>query len=132
MGADDFLVKPFDLEVLTAKVQAILRRTYSFQNPAPVLEYGNAILRMGDMSLLHQGRKLQLTKNEFRIMQSLFENPGSVVSRESIMKRLWDNECFVDDNTLTVNINRLRKRLDEIGLKDFILTKKGVGYQLHE
>ena len=73
-----------------------------------------------------------LTKNEFRIMQSLFENPGSVVSRESIMKRLWDNECFVDDNTLTVNINRLRKRLDEIGLKDFILTKKGVGYQLHE
>ncbi len=87
---------------------------------------------MGDMALLHQGRKLQLTKNEFRIMQSLFENPGSVVSRESIMKRLWDNECFVDDNTLTVNINRLRKRLDEIGLKDLILTKKGVGYQLHE
>lgn len=132
MGADDFLVKPFDLEVLTAKVQAILRRTYSFQNPAPVLEHGNAILHMGDMALLHQGRKLQLTKNEFRIMQSLFENPGSVVSRESIMKRLWDNECFVDDNTLTVNINRLRKRLDEIGLKDLILTKKGVGYQLHE
>lgn len=132
MGGDDFIVKPFDLEILAAKVQAILRRTYSFQNQSSILEYKNVILNLGDMALLYEGRKLELTKNEFRIMQILFENPGNVVTRESIMKRLWDNECFVDDNTLTVNINRLRKRLEEAGLKDFILTKKGVGYQLDE
>lgn len=132
MGGDDFIVKPFDLEILSAKVQAILRRTYSFQNQSSILEYKNVILNLGDMALFYEGRKFELTKNEFRIMQILFENPGNVVTRESIMKRLWDNECFVDDNTLTVNINRLRKRLEEAGLKDFILTKKGVGYQLDE
>lgn len=132
MGGDDFIVKPFELEILAAKVQAILRRTYSFQSQSSFLEYKNVILNMGDMALLYEGRKLELTKNEFRIMQILFENPGNVVTRESIMKRLWDNECFVDDNTLTVNINRLRKRLEEAGIKDFILTKKGVGYQLEK
>ena len=132
MGGDDFIVKPFDLEILSAKIQAILRRTYSFQNQSSILEYKNVILNLNDMALLYEGRKLELTKNEFRMIQILFENPGSVVARENIMKRLWDNECFVDDNTLTVNINRLRKRLEEIGLKDFILTKKGVGYQLNE
>ncbi len=131
MGGDDFIVKPFDLEILAVKVQAILRRTYSFQNQASVLEYKNVILNLGDMALLYEGRKLELTKNEFRIMQILFESSGNVVTRESIMKRLWDNECFVDDNTLTVNMNRLRKRLEETGLKEFILTKKGVGYQLN-
>lgn len=131
MGGDDFIVKPFDLEILAVKVQAILRRTYFFQNQATVLEYRNVILNLGDMALLYEGRKLELTKNEFRIMQILFENSGNVVTRESIMKRLWDNECFVDDNTLTVNMNRLRKRLEETGLKEFILTKKGVGYQLN-
>lgn len=132
MGGDDFIVKPFDLEILAAKVQAILRRTYSFQNQSSVLEYKNVILNLGDMALFYEGGKLELTKNEFRIMQILFENVGNVVTRENIMKRLWDNECFVDDNTLTVNINRLRKRLEETGLKDFILTKKGVGYQLEK
>lgn len=132
MGGDDFIVKPFELEILAAKVQAILRRTYSFQSQSSFLEYKNVILNLGDMALLYEGRKLELTKNEFRIMQILFENPGNVVTRESIMKRLWDNECFVDDNTLTVNINRLRKRLEEAGIKDFILTKKGVGYQLEK
>ena len=81
---------------------------------------------------LHKGVKLELTKNEFKIMQLLFEGSGNIVSRESMMKRLWDDECFVDDNTLTVNINRLRKRLEEAGLSDFIVTRKGIGYQLGE
>ena len=84
------------------------------------------------MTLLYEEQKLELTKNEFRIIQILFENAGNVVSRENIMKRLWDNECFVDENTLTVNINRLRKRLEDVGLKSLILTRKGVGYQLEE
>ena len=132
MGGDDFIVKPFDLEILAAKIQAILRRTYSFQNQFSVLEYKNVILNLKDMSLLYEGKKLELSKNEFRIMQILFENQGNVVTRENLMKRLWDNECFVDDNTLTVNMNRLRKRIEEAGLKDFILTKKKVGYQLDE
>ncbi|MCI8978554.1 MAG: response regulator transcription factor [Lachnospiraceae bacterium] len=130
MGGDDFIVKPFDLEVLLAKVQAILRRTYSFQNQSSVMEHGNVILNLTDMSLLYQGTKLELSKNEFRILQLLYEKAGNTVSRESIMKRLWDNECFVDDNTLTVNMNRLRKKLEEAGIENFILIKKGVGYQL--
>ena len=133
MGGDDFVVKPFDLEVLLAKVQAILRRTYSFQNrSAAIMEHGNVILNLTDMSLLYQGKKLELSKNEFRILQLLYEKAGGTVGRDSIMKRLWDNECFVDDNTLTVNINRLRKKLEEAGIENFILTKKGVGYQLRE
>ncbi len=130
MGGDDFIMKPFDLEVLLAKVQAILRRTYSFQKQSSVMEYGNVILSLTDMSLLYQGTRVELSKNEFRILQILYEHAGNTVSRENIMKRLWDNECFVDDNTLTVNMNRLRKKLDEMGIHDFILTKKGVGYQL--
>ena len=132
MGGDDFIVKPFDLEVLLAKVQAILRRTYSFQNQSAVMEHRNVILNLADMSLLYQGNRLELSKNEFRILQILYENAGKTVSRENIMKRLWDNECFVDDNTLTVNMNRLRRKLEEAGIEDFILTKKGVGYQLSD
>ncbi len=132
MGGDDFIVKPFDLEVLLAKVQAILRRTYAFQNQSAVMEHRNVILNLADMSLLYQGVKLELSKNEFRILQLLYENAGKTVGRETIMKRLWDNECFVDDNTLTVNMNRLRRKLEEAGIRDFILTKKGVGYQLSD
>ena len=132
MGGDDFIAKPFDLEVLSAKVQAVLRRCYSFQRQSALLEYKDVVVSLADMSLSHRGKSLKLSKNEFRILQILFENAGDVVSRESIMKRLWEDECFVDDNTLTVNINRLRKRLEEADLKDFILTRKGVGYQLNE
>ncbi len=132
MGGDDFIVKPFDLEVLLAKVQAILRRTYAFQNQSTVMEHRNVILNLADMSLLYQETKLELSKNEFRILQLLYENAGRTVSRETIMKRLWDNECFVDDNTLTVNMNRLRRKLEEAGIQDFIATKKGVGYQLSD
>lgn len=131
MGGDDFITKPFDLEVLSAKVQAVLRRAYAFQGQAPaVMECGGAVLNLSDMSLVYGGRRLELSKNEFRILQLLYEHAGQAVSRESIMKRLWDNECFVDDNTLTVNVNRLRRALKEVGLEEFIRTRKGVGYQL--
>lgn len=130
MGGDDFVGKPFDFDVLLAKVQAILRRTYAFQAQSSVMEHGNVILNLADMSLLYQGNKQELSKNEFRILELLYEHAGSMVSRERIMKRLWDNECFVDENTLNVNINRLRKKLEEMGVHDFILTRKGAGYQL--
>lgn len=130
MGGDDFVAKPFDLEVLAAKIQAVLRRAYSFQEASSLLEHGGVILNMTDMSFLYKGEKHELSKNEFRILQILFENAGNTVTREEIMRRLWDDECFVDDNTLTVNVNRLRKVLEGAGLEDFILTKKGVGYQL--
>lgn len=130
MGGDDFIVKPYDLDVLSAKIQAILRRTYSFQNQFAVMEHAGVILNLADMSLLYEGNRIGLSKNEFRILQLLYEHAGKTVSREEIMKRLWDNEYFVDDNTLTVNMNRLRKKLEESGIENFILTKKGVGYQL--
>lgn len=130
MGGDDFVVKPFDLEILQAKIQALLRRAYAFTTPGAVLEYRGVLLNMSDMSLSFQKKRMELTKNEFRIVQSLFEAAGGVVSRDMLMKRLWDDECFVDDNTLTVNMNRLRKRLAEIGLAELIQTKKGVGYLL--
>lgn len=132
MGGDDFIAKPFDLEVLAAKIQAILRRAYSFQEASSLLEHGGVILNMTDMSFLYKGEKRELSKNEFKILQVLFENAGNTVTREEIMRCLWDNECFVDDNTLTVNVNRLRKVLEGAGLQDFIVTKKGVGYQLKD
>ncbi len=130
MGGDDFVAKPFDLEVLAAKVQAVLRRTYSFQETSSLLEHGGVILNLTDMSFLYKGEKYELSKNEFRILQILFEHAGNTVTREEIMRRLWDDECFVDDNTLTVNINRLRKKLEAEGIGNLIVTKKGVGYQL--
>ncbi len=132
MGGDDFVTKPFDLEILQAKVQALLRRAYAFTAPGTVLEYRGVLLNMTDMSLLYHKKncRIELTKNEFRILQTLFEASGGVVSRDMLMKRLWDDECFVDDNTLTVNMNRLRRKLAEIGLSQLIQTKKGVGYFL--
>lgn len=132
MGGDDFVVKPFDPEVLSAKVQAMLRRTYAFREQTNIMECRGAILNLTDASLLVNGEKLELTKNEFKILQLLFENAGQTVSREAIMKRLWDNDCFVDDNTLTVNMTRLRKKLEGAGADLPIQTKKGIGYQIGE
>lgn len=128
MGGDDFIVKPFDLHVLTAKVRALLRRTYSFQGQINIIEHNGAVLNLGDTTLTYQDRKIELTKNDYRILQLLMENVGNVVPREEIMQRLWENDNFVDDNTLTVNITRLRKKLSEAGLENFIKTKKGIGY----
>lgn len=129
-GADDFIAKPFDLEVLTAKVQALMRRAYSFGQFSNLMEHGGAVLNIGSSSLSWEGQSAELTKNELRILQLLFEQAGKVVSRDTIMVRLWENDSFVDDNTLTVNMTRLRKKLEGLGLKDFIVTKKGMGYML--
>ncbi|SHK56302.1 DNA-binding response regulator, OmpR family, contains REC and winged-helix (wHTH) domain [Clostridium cavendishii DSM 21758] len=129
MGGDDFVQKPFSLEVLMAKVQAILRRTYSYTNvESNVLEHKGAILNLKDGNVMFEEEKVELTKNEFKILYMLMKNNGKVVSREKIMRSLWEDESFVDDNTLTVNINRLRKKLSDIGLEEYILTKKGQGY----
>lgn len=132
MGADDFVAKPFSLEVLNAKIQALLRRTYDFSVPSALLECGGAVLSLSDATLSFKGEKTELTKNEFKILQLLFENKGKIVSRDSIMTRLWESDSFVDENTLTVNITRLRRKLEGAGLYDFIATKKGVGYLVGE
>lgn len=128
LGADDFVSKPFDMNVLTAKVRALLRRTYDFGASVPLLEHKGAILNTGDGSLSVNGEKVSLSKNEYRILLCLMENKGKTVSREKLMERLWQTDLFIDENTLTVNVNRLRKKLDAAGLADFIETKFGVGY----
>lgn len=128
MGADDFIAKPFDRSVLIAKLQAILRRAYDFGASAPVLEHMGALLNTGDNSLSYNGERVELSKNEYRILLTLMQNKGKVVSREKLMETLWETDSFVDENTLTVNVGRLRKKLDAAGLKDFIGTKFGVGY----
>lgn len=128
MGGDDFIAKPFNLNVLTAKIQAVLRRTYDFGGTAPLLECRGAVLNTADASLSYHNEHVELTKNEYRILQTLMENKGSIVSRELLMQRLWETDSFVDENTLTVNITRLRKKLSAAGLEDFVLTKKGLGY----
>ena len=130
MGGDDFIAKPFDLSVLTAKVQAMLRRTYEFAGQSSLLERGGAILAANDSSLSFAGTRLELSKNEYRILQVLMQAGGAIVPRETLMQRLWESDSFVDENTLSVNVARLRKKLEGIGLTDFIVTKKGVGYQV--
>ena len=130
MGGDDFIAKPFDLDVLTAKIQAILRRTYSFGTPGNVLEHKGAVLNPSRCTLTWNGHDIDLTKNELRILEILLEHAGKAVSRDAIMTKLWESDSFVADNTLTVNITRLRKKLEGEGLKDFIITKKGLGYMV--
>lgn len=128
MGGDDFIAKPFDLNVLTAKVQAMLRRTYDFAVQSEFLECGGAVLHPDEAMLAVGEQRIDLTRNELRILQLLMENRGRFVRREDIMNRLWETDCYVDDNTLTVNMTRLRHKLDAAGLTGFIRTKKGVGY----
>ena len=130
LGADDFITKPFDQSVLMAKIQALLRRTYDFGASAPVLEHRGALLSTGDNTLTYQGQRVSLTKNEYRILLCLMQSKGRVVSREKLMERLWETDSFVDENTLTVNIGRLRKKLDAAGLPGFITTRVGLGYMV--
>lgn len=130
MGGDEFIEKPFDLNVVTAKVQALLRRTYAFQGSSNLLEHDGIMLNLGDATVLYQDQKVELAKNEFRILQILFERAGKIVSRDEIIERLWDSDEFIDDNTLTVNVARLRKKLESVGRKDMIRTKKGIGYMV--
>ena len=130
MGGDEFIEKPFDLNVLTAKVQALLRRAYSFQGNVNVLEHEGMLLNLNDASLSYKGEKISLTKNEFRILQMLMENAGKIVARDDIIARLWESDEFIDDNTLTVNVARLRKKLENASMEGRIKTKKGIGYYL--
>lgn len=130
MGGDDFIAKPFDLRVLTAKVQAMLRRSYDFALTGRVLSHRGVLLNTEDASLSYNGQKLELTKNELRIMQVLMENNGRTVPRDTLMQRLWETDSFVDENTLSVNVARLRKKLESAGLTDFVVTRKGLGYMV--
>ncbi|MBC8061576.1 MAG: response regulator transcription factor [Clostridiaceae bacterium] len=129
MGGDDFIQKPFSLDVLMAKINALLRRTYNYTNDfLSIIEHKGAVLNLKDSTVLFKDKKLELTKNEFKILYTLMKDKGNIVSRDMIMRALWEDESFVDDNTLTVNINRLRKKLEDLGLIDYIQTKKGQGY----
>ena len=130
MGGDEFIEKPFDLHVVTAKVQAILRRAYSYRGSASLMEYRGCILNLADATVTYQNRKTDLTKNEFKIFQCLLENAGKIVTRDEIIARLWESDAFIDENTLTVNVARLRKKLAQIGLEEAVVTKKGIGYMV--
>lgn len=131
-GGDDYIAKPLSMEVLLAKIQAMLRRSYDYEIQQPLPRLRDAVLDAGGSCLIRDGARIELTKNEARILQLLLEKPGQIVSREAIMLRLWDSDVFVDDNTLTVNINRLRRTLREAGLgEDCITTHKGQGYSIH-
>lgn len=131
MGGDDYITKPVSMEVLTAKIQAMLRRAYDYETPS-ALSLRGAVLDAGALCLIQGGMRTELTRNEARILQLLLSKKGSVVSREQLMLSLWDSDEFVDDNTLTVNVNRLRKTLDDASLPDCIITHKGEGYAIHD
>lgn len=129
MGGDDFIQKPFYEEVLITKIKALLRRTYSYtETDATIIEHDGVILNLNNGDVFYGDKKAELTKNEFKILNILMQNKGSVVSREKIMRNLWEDESFVDDNTLTVNITRIRKKLAELGKENYIATMKGEGY----
>ena len=130
MGADDFVTKPFEMTVLLAKIQGLLRRTYDFVGEQSLLWFEQVALDLKTMQVSYTEAVEELTRNEFQILRVLFEHGKEVVSREALMRELWNSDIFVDDNTLSVNIARLRKKLTELGLPDLIATKKGVGYGL--
>jgi DNA-binding response OmpR family regulator len=128
MGGDDFISKPVDPNVMNAKIQAILRRAYHMGSPPQSLEYQGVVLNLGDHTLHTPQQTVELTRNEFRILQTLLEQHGKIVSRDTLMMKLWQDDCYVEENTLTVNITRLRKKLEGAGLSGFIKTKVGSGY----
>lgn len=132
MGGDDFIAKPFDTNVLLAKVNAMIRRSYDYQGQTNLVSVREVVLNLDDAVVVYQGKRAELTKNEYKILKLLMENRGKMVSRDAIMTHLWENEEFVDDNTLTVNVTRIRKKLKNIGVEDMIKTKKGVGYLIEE
>lgn len=129
-GADDYVFKPFDTTVLITKIQALLRRSYDWQKPADRLECDGLRLDMDTAQAAFQGNACELTKNESRILKALLENKGRPVSRNRLMEILWNTDCYIDENTLSVNVNRLRRKLESIGASDRIQTKKGLGYQI--
>ncbi len=128
MGGDDFISKPFNVSVLLAKIQAILRRTYDMPNGIFILEHKGIILNLNDFTISYRDKSIELTKNEFRILETLLVNKGKIVSRDTLMMKLWQDDNYVEENTLTVNVTRLRKKLEDLGIDDFIKTKVGCGY----
>ena len=130
MGGDDFIAKPFDISVLTAKINAVLRRAYSFSGNRDLISHGSVILDISSAVVTNGDKKTELTKNELRILRTLMENAGRIISRDTLMQRLWETDCFIDENTLTVNVSRLRKKLENIGLENYIATKVGMGYMI--
>ena len=132
MGADDFIAKPFDQSVLIAKVTALLRRTYDFSQQSATLDVAGAVLNTNNNTLTYNGTEVDLARNEYKILLTLVQNKNKVVSREKLMEALWETDCYVDENTLTVNVGRLRKTLEGLGIKDLIKTKFGVGYILED
>ena len=129
MGADDFVTKPYNVNILLARIQNLLKRAYP-DNQQSILTYGNIMLNVNKSSVTCDHREIELTKNEFRILYFFMKNSGKIVTREELMTYLWDSDVFVDDNTLTVNVNRLRKKLDLVGGEPKIKTKRGVGYSI--
>lgn len=127
-GADDYISKPFDLNVLVAKLQAMLRRTYDFVSQVNYLEHEDVRLNTSNSVVSYKDKSIELTKNESKILKILLEHKGEIVERDTLMEYLWQTDCYVDDNTLSVNVNRLRKTLEQIDVHDFIKTKKGIGY----
>ncbi|QHJ72107.1 response regulator transcription factor [Planococcus halotolerans] len=132
MGADDFIPKPFDLTVAVAKIQALLRRTYDFNESDNYQNFNRTVLKPGESKLYYAEQEVDLTRTELKILEQLFMQKGEYVMREDMMVKLWEDESFIDDNTLAVNMARLRKKLAGVGLPDFILTKKGIGYALNK
>ena len=130
MGGDDFIAKPFAFSVLTAKINAVLRRTYSFSGMGSLLEHKGLRLNLSDATAEFDGAGVSLTRNEFKILQLLMERAGNMVTRDAIMMQLWESESFIDDNTLSVNITRIRGKLEEIGISGLIETKRGMGYRI--
>ncbi|MGV8982186.1 response regulator transcription factor [Clostridium sp.] len=130
-GGDEYIIKPFSMDILIAKINALLRRTYSYgEQPSDLVECDGVILNLMENTLIHKEDKIELTKNEFKVMLLLMKNRGKTISRARIMRALWDDDNFINDNTLTVNINRLRTKLYDMGLKNYIVTKKGYGYMI--
>ncbi len=129
LGADDFITKPYNIQILLARIAAILKRTNQ-KNYSSEVEYNGLTLSMAKSTVYYESKEAELTKNELRILSVLMQNANSIISRDDLMDELWQSDEFVDDNTLTVNVNRLRKKLEEIGAADFIKTKRGQGYMI--
>lgn len=132
LGADDFIAKPFSMDLLIAKTQAILRRTYDYQKSNNLMFYHDLVFNLDEASLTYHDQRLELSKNELRIFSELLSNKGKIVKREVLMQKIWATNEYIDDNTLSVNVNRLRRKLEDVGLKDVIQTKKNLGYMLVE
>lgn len=130
MGAGRFCGKALWFGGATVKISGTVRRSYDFAGNSSVLEHRGLLLNLSDAAAIYEGNRVELTKNEVRILQILFENKNKIVTRDALMTKLWESDSYVDENTLSVNINRLRKKLSAMGLEDFIVTKKGIGYKL--